>query len=911
MNRLFTASLALFLASGLAALGAPAAETQTLYLSGKDSAQATPWDFKCSEGARAGEWTTLPVPSCWEMFGFGKLRYGLDNSREKDGKVQFRPAIIGHYRRTFQAPADWQGRRIALVFDGSMTDTTVTLNGQSAGPTHQGSFYRFEYDVTRLVKLGAENLLEVTVADESANASVAHAERNGDFWVFGGIFRPVWLKATPAQFIDRVAIDARADGSFHVDVFPGGEGAADALEVELYDAQGRSAGPAARGALAQKRLTTRLVNPALWTAETPRLYTAAIRLRQGARVVHELRQRFGFRTVEVRPGDGVYVNGRRMLFRGVNHHCAWPTTGRAMDEGVLRLDLALMKEMNMNAVRMSHYPPDDRFLELCDEQGLYAIDELLGWQANYDEETGSKLVREMLARDLNHPSIVFWANGNEGGFNKALDPIFSELDPQGRQVLHPWAKFGPMNTRHYPTYGDLQKLLATPEVIMPTEILHGLYDGGHGSGLADYWDLIRTSKTGAGFFLWVFADEGVRAPGRNGGEMDTSDNKAPDGIVGPFREKEGSFYTIKGIWSPVQWAKSLPAAFRGTLEVENRYDFTNLSQVSFRWQLRRYGPSPEFTVTGSGTAPGPNVEPGRTGPLALRLPGDFALADALAITALDAGGKEITTTVWPLQPAAKTAARRIPRGSAVPAAPSGDATEYRAGGTTLRVNAADGRLLGLTVNNQPFPLTSEALPGARWSMDSNGWIRLDYKVSPPPAPSPEGGSPPPSKPKEPVPGLGEVGVSFSYPEASMVNKTWLGDGPYRVWKNRTAGPVHGVWQTPWNDTVTGAQGWVYPEFAGYFSNVRWLDLETKEGTLTVVVPDEHSFLRIGTPPQAPAKLLQNTAINFPPGNIAILRDIPPIGDKFHPARDFGPQSTTPLVTAPYEGTVYFHVAAPR
>ncbi len=891
MKRLFYALLGVCLASKL--VGAPAAETQTLFLSGKDAAQAIPWDFKCSEGAKAGEWSTLPVPSCWEMFGFGKLRYGLDNPRDKDGKVQYRPAIVGNYRHKFQAPADWQGRRIAIVFDGLMSDTTVLVNGQSAGPMHQGSFYRFEYDITRLVKLGADNLLEVTVADESANLSVQHAERSGDFWVFGGIFRPVWLKATPAQCIDRVAIDARADGSFNVDVFPAGEGAADALEVEIYDAQGRSAGSPVTGALAQKRLTTRLVNPALWTAETPRLYTAAIRLKQGVRVVHEVRQRFGFRTIEVRPGDGVYVNGRRMLFRGVDRHSAWPTTGRATDEGVSRLDLALMKDMNMNAVRMSHYPPDAQFLDLCDEQGMYVIDELTGWQANYDDETGAKLVPEMLARDVNHPSIVFWANGNEGGFNKSLDPLYPQLDPQGRQVLHPWAKFGPINTKHYPTYRDLKKLLAGPDIVMPTEILHGLFDGGLGSGLEDYWDLFRASKVGAGCFLWVFADEGVRAPGHKDGAMDVSGNQAPDGIVGPFREKEGSYYTIKDVWSPVQWAGAMPADFRGTLEVENRQDFTSLSQVSFRWQLRRYGPTPDFTVAAAGTVRGPDVAPGKTGNLFLGLPRDFAAADALAITALNAKGQEIRSTVWPLRTAADAAAKRVPRGLSAPATANGDAREYTAAGTTLRVSASDGRLLGLTVNGQPFPLSSDPLPEARWSMDSNGWIRLDYKVTPP------------------TPTSGEVGVSFSYPETSMIKKTWLGDGPYRVWKNRPAGPLFGVWQTAWNDTETGYKNWVYPEFAGYFANVRWADLQTKEGTLTMVLPDEHTFLRIGTPAQPPKNLRENTSINFPPGNIAFLRDIPPIGSKFHQATDTGPQSNAPLVTAPYDGTVYFHVAAPH
>ena len=429
---------------------------------------------------------------------------------------------------------------------------------------------------------------------------------------------------------------------------------------------------------------------------------------------------------------------------------------------------------------------------------------------------------------------------------------------------------------------------------MPTEILHGLYDGGHGAGLADYWAAFRASKVGAGCFLWSFADEGVKAPGHNHDEVDVNGNKAPDGILGPFHEKEGSYYTIKEVWSPVQWSRTPPAGFDGTLEVENRYDFTNLSQIGFRWELRREGTAAGMAVAAARTVRGPDVAPGKTGRLSLGLPPDYRSADALALTALDARGAGITTVVWPLHPAAETAARRAPFGLTVPPVADGDAREYRAAGTVLRVSAADGRLLGLTVGGKPFALTSEALPGARWSMDTAGWIRLNYRVEPVPEASP-------------APGPGEVGIAFSYPEANLRKKTWLGAGPYRVWKNRTAGPQFGVWETPWNDTSTGDHGWVYPEFAGYFADVRWADIQTAEGTLSLVIPDERTFLRVGTPAQAAEPLRASTAVKLPPGNIAVLRDILPIGNKFHRATDTGPQSTTPLVTAPYEGTIYLRL----
>src|SRR5262249_47212078 len=148
-----------------------------------------------------------------------------------------------------------------------------------------------------------------------------------------------------------------------------------------------------------------------------------------------------FRTIEVRPGDGFYVNGKRVILKGANRHSFWPTSGRALSAKISRDDVLLMKEMNFNAVRMSHYPPDEHFLDACDQFGLYVLDELAGWQKSYDTPTARRLVGEMIRRDVNHPSILFWDNGNEGGWNKEVDDDFAIWDPQKRFVLHPWDPF--------------------------------------------------------------------------------------------------------------------------------------------------------------------------------------------------------------------------------------------------------------------------------------------------------------------------------------------------------------------------------------------------------------------------------------------------------------------------------------
>ena len=201
----------------------------------------------------------------------------------------------------------------------------------------------------------------------------------------------------------------------------------------------------------------------------------------------------------------------------------------------------LMKAMNMNAVRCSHYPPNRNFLRACDERGLYVLDELAGWQKPpYETAVGKKLVKEMVTRDVNHPCILFWDNGNEGGWNTELDGEFARYDPQNRPVLHPWAVFSGIDTDHYESYESTQNKLKGPAPYMPTEALHGLYDGGLGAGLADYWAAMRSSPFGAGIFLWVLADEGAVRTDKNG-QIDTDGNHAPDGIVGPYHEKGGQF----------------------------------------------------------------------------------------------------------------------------------------------------------------------------------------------------------------------------------------------------------------------------------------------------------------------------------------------------------------------------------
>jgi beta-galactosidase/beta-glucuronidase len=404
----------------------------------------------CTGGMNANKWATIPVPSCWELQGFGKYDYGF-------AKDSVRGKEKGLYKYSFNVPASWKSKIINIVFEGVMTDAEVKINGQSAGEIHQGAFYAFKYNITKLLKYGQKNLLEVTVAKHSFNESVNAAERRADFWIFGGIFRPVWLEALPSQHIEKVAINPVSHDYLRVQVFFEKK-KADEVTVQLYTLDGVKFGKpytkeiSLNANLDSVRIVCYTPGVKLWTPEFPNLYIAEISLLEKGQLLHQVRQRFGYRTIEIKQRDGIYINGVKVKMKGVNRHSFRPETGRTMSRQNSIEDVLLMKDMNMNAVRMSHYPPDDHFLDVCDSLGLFVIDELAGWHGNYDTRTGTKLLKEMIDHDVNHPSIIICANGNEGGHNLELDSLFTQFDIQKRIVIHPWQLFNGIETQHYREY---------------------------------------------------------------------------------------------------------------------------------------------------------------------------------------------------------------------------------------------------------------------------------------------------------------------------------------------------------------------------------------------------------------------------------------------------------------------------
>jgi hypothetical protein len=902
-----------------------AQQTIIKYLSGKDKDHTVNWDFFCTKGAKSGSWTKIPVPSNWEFQGFGGYNYGHEKNKHDEH---------GLYKYSFPTDKTWRNKQIELVFAGVMTDAEIKINGKPVGPMHQGGFYEFSYNITNNLNPSGNNILEVDVSKMSADSSVNRAEREGDFWVFGGIYRPVYLKILPPTFIDRVAIDAKADGQFKMNVYTQNIKKGDLVIASVKKISGEKVGLPFSSIIdntsGKVSLTKLFTNPQTWNPEFPKLYTVTVSIQRNKNIIHTIEQRFGFRTVEVRKGDGIYINNTKVILKGVDRHSFWPETGRTLSRAIHLKDIGLIKDMNMNAVRMSHYPPDAEFLDLCDSLGLFVLDELTGWQKKYATPVGKKLVKELIVRDVNHPSIIFWDNGNEGGWNTELDDQFALYDPQERTVLHPWNNFNNVDTKHYPDYSYIEKAAEKNDILLHTEMIHGLYDGGHGAGLEDYWNLMQKNPRHAGGFLWVLADEGIVRKDHHD-SIDTYGNNAPDGILGPHREKEGSFYTIKELWSPV---KVTNPVFNksGTLllEIKNNYHFTNLTSCKFNWQLIHYaGPNENKTghsVIASGKA-SLELAPGMNGSLALKFPEEWVKADALKFRVTDVYGRILYEWIWPLITTANTIQKEMVNQKAKSTlqkrrtiTKEGNLYIITQDDITFHFNTTTGLLETVEKGKKKIPLgngpvfSSEHLSldqfnygdtndndgsshvveasfkgknycKVKWIFGQTPLIKMEYSYS--------------QKDSSDY-----YGLTFNTDESTISGMKWLGDGPFRVWKNRLKGAVIDVWYKKYNNTITG-ETFDYPEFKGYHANMYWAKIENTVSPFTIYFSEPGTYLQIGKPDKQKTKF--NPFVNpaFPEGNLGIMNAIPPIGTKFKGAQTMGPQSQKNGPVDKISGSVWF------
>ncbi len=956
--------LILFLFPGLLAVALPG-KKEIRYLSGTDNEHTVSWDFFCTSGRKSGSWTKIQVPSQWEQQGFGEYDYGRDY-RTYGKKFRFADET-GIYKYHFQVPSEWKDKIVFIVFEGSMTDTEVKINGRPAGPVHQGAFYRFRYDITDKLKTGEDNLLEAAVHKMSSDQSVNRAERYADYWIFGGIFRPVYLEAYPKEYIDRVAIAAGADGSFKMDVFPVVLSGEKKIKAEILDAGGqivKSCEAKAAPGDSLVILSCKVDRPKLWTAETPELYSVKVTLEDGKNPEYKMTRKFGFRTIEIRQGDGIYLNGVKIKMKGINRHVFWPETGRCINAGIDLSDVQLMKYMNLNAVRCSHYPPDQSFLDSCDSLGLYVLDELSGWQNAYDTEVGRRLVREMVIRDVNHPSIIFWDNGNEGGTNPELDGDFAVYDPSARPVIHPHHKpghdFNGIDCNHYENYYSSRNILEQGKIYMPTEFLHSQDDGGGGAGLNDFWELFWNSKRSAGGFIWALLDEGVVRTDLDG-FIDVNRVNAPDGVVGPHREKEGSVYAIREIYSPVKiWMDKLPENFDGSIPVENRYHFINIKDCRFEWQLINFNPSWQrgagHQVLKSGPVPSPDVKPADRGILKMDLPPDYKQDDALYLKAFDPAGREIYCWSWKIGgnkkavdqlvkkeldrqesdqqeklkstgieednilPIEKQEGEVSKENDDVEVSETDSLLTMKASGISVTFSKKDGTIrsvnndLGLPIpfNNGPVLVSGHAaLISIRHYEKGNTHVaemlysgdmkQVTWTMY-------SSGWLKMDYDYEVDGKQLFTGITFSFPESDVIGAKWLGRGPSHVWKNRLQGGTLDVFERMYNNVLPGDNSWEYPQFKGYYSDISWIEFNTVDGKFTVVSDEDGLFVRLFN------FYGLSGPKNYPPlpaGDISFLDGIPPIGTKLamgisNDTWNLGPSGELNFMDKPVTRTLYFY-----
>ena len=905
-----------------------AQKTDKIWLSGTDFEHPKTWDFKVSAGNNSGAWSTIEVPSQWELQGFGEYTYGRwykELEQDEPSKEE------GLYKLNFEVPADAKGKVVTIHFGGVMTDTEVNVNGEAVGPKHHGGFYEFEYDITDYLKVGSETLLEVHIWKHSENGSVNNAERKADWWLFGGIYRPVWLEIKPKTHIDHIAVDAQMDGSLKAQLDL--ENLSDNLQVvaSIAPLEGTADFESQTIQLDSKNkeqiIEAKWKGVKTWDPENPNLYTLTLQLQENGKTIHEISERIGFRTLDFRKRDGIYLNGTKIVMKGINRHSFWPEGGRSTSKRISVMDVNLIKDMNMNAVRF-HYPPDDHFLAVCDSLGLFVLDELAGWQNPYDTETGEQLIKEMIDRDVNHPSVIIWDQGNEGGWNYELDDDFAKHDPQNRIVIHPWSDFNGWDTHHYPTYlTGVHRFGSGENVFFPTEFMHGTYDNGIGAGLKDFWEHYSESPLFAGGFMWVYSDEAVLRTDWTGDEkFDSKGNLASDGVLGPHREKEGSFYTVKEVWAPVQFKpKAITETFDGSFLVTNDYLFTNLNTVTMKYRVMEagknamYNPETKATILTSGSIDLPDAVPGETRVLNMPVADDFFKGDWLEITATDQHDREIYTWTWPIHKADYFANKLIYQAEvnkAAKVAQDDDVVTLKSKEVRLQLNTKTGYITQINSKKRSIPFVNGPKPiGMKAEVEKvtltqegkNAVCRIDYN----------GGIDhimwtmyPDGRVHMKLIALknagrssgfdgafyeGDIdkfGITFDFPEEGVEGITLFGRGPYHTWRNRQQGIEYGIWEKEYNNTITGEsfENLVYPEFKGYYANFLAGNLQAGENSFKVFSESDKLFLRLFTPEEAQNGFTgSHFQPSFPDVNISFMYEIP--GQRaFKPLSKQGPSS---------------------
>ena len=606
-------------------------------------------------------WTTIPVPANVELHGHGIPIYVNIKYPWTWHGVKPNPPIVpeddpnntvNSYRRTFSVPKDWDGRRVLLTFDGVNSFFYLWVNGQKVG-LGKDARTPVEFDITPYLKPG-ENLLAV----ENFRWCDGSYLEDQDFWRMSGIFRDVYLWSPPAvhmgDFEVQTDLDAQyRDAELKLSLKVQNTGKAEAVatvEAVLLDAKGQQvASPrveckAPAGGECAARIATHIANPLKWTSETPNLYKLLLTLKdRGGQVLEVVPANVGFRKVEIKNGN-LLVNGRRVLIKGVNRHEFDPDLGQVVTRERMIQDIVTMKQHNINTVRACHYPNVPAWYDLCDQFGLYVIDEAnieshgmgygpetLAKQPEWLDAHMNRTVR-MVEGDKNHASIILWSLGNEAGDGPNFEATSAWVKQRdaSRPVHYEQAALKPHTDIVCPMYPPIEKLkqYASTAQTRPYIMCEYEHAMGNSSGnMWDYWNLIYTQPHLQGGSIWDWVDQGLRQPqnrpdqsrfwpakpgektfwayGGDFGPKDvpSDDNFCCNGLVSPDRDAHPGLLEVKHVYQYIH-CKPADLAAR-TVEVKNWHDFTNLKGMAeIQWRLTGDG-----TLIQSGTMDAPDLPP--------------------------------------------------------------------------------------------------------------------------------------------------------------------------------------------------------------------------------------------------------------------------------------------------------------
>lgn len=613
------------------------------------------------------DWKKLPVPSNWQMEGYGMPIYANMSMpfTSNPPNVPHEGNETGLYRRAFEISESWIKDKIVLAFAGVQSAFYLWINGEQVGYS-QGSMTTAEFDISSYIKQG-KNVLAVKVLRWSDGSYL----ENQDFWRLSGIYRDVYLIRKPETAIQNFQALTDLDenyenASLEVDIelanidnrFEG------AIECLLLDADGAVVVQQTKAIdQADIQIRVEVNDPKKWTAETPYLYRLVLNLKANDGSSESISHKIGFREVEIKNGQ-VLINGVAVLFKGVNRHEFHPVKGRVVDEATMIQDIKLMKQYNFNAVRTAHYPNQTRWYELCDEYGLYVMDEAnmeshdLWMNYNqspvkYPEWKAAVVARgvAMAERDKNYTSVVLWSLGNEAGYGpnlEAMSAAIRSLDKSKRPIHYESRDLGAgvkefengtllekisalqkfLKSRNRPAHQDIgsemypmatdaaKKAAADPtRPYIICEYAHA--QGNSTGGFQSYWDAFEENPTMQGGFIWDWVDQGLIKKNEEGkvfyayggdfGDTVGDDNFCINGLVFPDRSPHPALEEVKKAQQFVK-IESIDLAAR-KFKITNNYFFRSLDFVGAEWILEASGkPLTSGKIASGGLEPGQSEE---------------------------------------------------------------------------------------------------------------------------------------------------------------------------------------------------------------------------------------------------------------------------------------------------------------